>query len=177
MKSINFDGAYLKIGEGQDEYQYHTIHAMPIDGPEGEIIAIYELSPEELKQIAETGRIIYSRWTFHNQATCQHCQKITPVGFQPFRMSIEPIAFKSKLSYEGGAVVEVDMFVRHDGVHIPGYKKTPEGKFIKTDEPEPQPEPKEWFVECPICNCGTNKNNYNFCMNCGNSMNKGERFK
>lgn len=119
MKSINFPGAYMKIGEGQE--QYHTIHAMPIDGPEGEVVAIYELSPEELKQVNETGRIIYSRLTFGN-------------GFQPFRISTEPIPFKAKLTYSNGDKIEVDAFVHHDGVRIPGYSKTENGQYIKNDD-------------------------------------------
>lgn len=134
MKSIDFPGAFLKIGEGQDEY--HTIHAMPLDGPEGEVIAMYELTDEEVQQIVKTKKIFYSRWTFHNQSVCRHCNQITPTGFQPFRMSTEPIQFKAKLTFEGGDVREVDAEVGPDGVNVHGYTKTPEGKYIKNEEAE-----------------------------------------
>lgn len=132
MKSIDFKGAYMKIGAGQEEY--NVIHAMPLDNPQGEVLAVYKLSDEERAKVAETGIIYYSRLTFGNQTVCKHCQKITPVGFQPFLMSIEPLKFNVKLSYENGEVIEVEAELREDGVHIPGYTKTPEGKYVKATE-------------------------------------------
>ena len=62
MKSVPFAGATIEIGKGQP--QHNVIHAMPIPGPEGEIICCFELSDEELKQIIETKKIYYARWTF-----------------------------------------------------------------------------------------------------------------
>jgi hypothetical protein len=65
MKSVKIPGCNLEIGKGQSEY--HIIHAMSMPGPEGEIIACFELSDEELAQINVTRKIYYSRWTFgHN---------------------------------------------------------------------------------------------------------------
>lgn len=130
MKSIDFPGAIMKIGEGQE--QYHTIHALPCENDEGEIIAIYELTDEEIEQIVKTRRIIYSRLTFHNQVTCRHCNRITPTGFQPFRISTEPISIATKLVFED-KVEEVEALVGTEGVIIPGYSKTPDGKYIKDE--------------------------------------------
>lgn len=56
MKSIDFPGAYLKIGQGQDEY--HVIHAMPINNEQGEIIAMYELTDEEIEAIVQNNVFI-----------------------------------------------------------------------------------------------------------------------
>lgn len=130
MKSIDYPGAFLKIGGSQEEY--HTVHAMPLDGQEGEVVAIYELTEQEIAEIVKTKRIIYSRLTFGNQAVCKHCNQITPVGFQPFSMSAFPVPFKAKLDFSG-ELREVDAFIATDGVQIPGYSKTPEGKFVKND--------------------------------------------
>jgi len=74
MKSIKFPGCDLEIGKGQEEY--NVIHAMQVPGNEGEIIACFELSDEELKQINETKKIYYSRWTFGHP-------------FQPMRLFTE----------------------------------------------------------------------------------------
>jgi hypothetical protein len=128
MKSIDFPGAYLKIGEGQD--QYHTVHAMPLHNEEGEVLCMYKLSDEERAEIARTGIIYYSRWTFNNQTVCKQCLQITPTGFQPFLISAVPFRFKSQLDFDG-QLVEVECELREDGVHIPGYTRTPEGKYIK----------------------------------------------
>jgi hypothetical protein len=64
MKSIEFPGATLKIGKDQPEY--NTLHAMPIGGPQGEVICCFELSDEEISDIVKNKRIYYSRWTFNN---------------------------------------------------------------------------------------------------------------
>jgi hypothetical protein len=74
MKSIKFPGCNLEIGKGQPEY--NVIHAMQMPGPEGEIIACYELTDEEIEQILRTRKIYYSRLTFHQK-------------FQPMRLFTE----------------------------------------------------------------------------------------
>lgn len=131
MKSIDFPGAYLKIGEGQSEY--HTIHAMPIEGPEGEVICVYQLTEEEIRQIVETKTLFYSRWTFGNVCQCKKCGSTVPVGFQPMRIQTDPPHIKVKLSYPDGSLVEVDGELRPDGVHVPGYQKTASGQYVKID--------------------------------------------
>ena len=136
MKSIDFPGAYMKIGEGQD--QYHTIHAMPLDGEEGEVVCIYELTDEEVEAIVKNRKLFYSRLTFHNQTMCKHCMKITPTGFQPMLISATPLKMPVKLSYEDGQILEVMATLDVDGMTIEGYTKTPEGKFIKNDVQEGQ---------------------------------------
>jgi hypothetical protein len=73
MISIDFPGATLKIGKKQADV-YSVIHAMPMGGKEGEIIACFELSDEELAEVIKTKRIYYSRWTFG-------------YPFQPMRLS------------------------------------------------------------------------------------------
>lgn len=87
MKSIPFPGATLQIGKGQPEY--NVIHAMPVGGPEGEIIACFELTDEEVEQIVKTKKIFYSRWTFGGVVRCHHCSKVTASGFQPMRIFTE----------------------------------------------------------------------------------------
>lgn len=62
MKSIKFPGCSLEIGKGQSEY--NTLHAMHVPGPEGEVVMCFELSEDDLKQINQTKKIYYSRWTF-----------------------------------------------------------------------------------------------------------------
>lgn len=62
MKSIKFEGCNLEIGKGQAEY--NVIHGMHFPSNEGEIIACFELSDEELEKINKTKKIYYSRWTF-----------------------------------------------------------------------------------------------------------------
>ena len=62
MKSIKFPGATIEIGKGQSEY--NSLHAMPVPGPEGEVIICFELSDEEIKKITESKKIYYARWTF-----------------------------------------------------------------------------------------------------------------
>lgn len=119
MKSIDFPGAFLKIGAAQDEY--NTVHALPVEGsPEGEVIAIYELTDEEIQQIVHTKKLFYSRWTFGHK-------------FQPFRISTTPIQFNARLIFEGNGIEPVDVVaeVGPDGVQIQGYEKTEDGRFVK----------------------------------------------
>lgn len=121
MKSIDFPGAYLKIGEGQE--QYDTIHALPVDGEEGEVISVFELTDEEVAEIVRTKKLFYSRLTFKQ-------------SFQPFRMSAFPIPIKVKLLFSGedeSELKSLDAFVCETGVEIPGHTKTPEGKYVKND--------------------------------------------
>jgi hypothetical protein len=81
MKSIDFPGATLKIGKNQTDV-YNVLHAMPVPGPEGEIIVCFELSEEELKTIIETRKIYYSRLTFGNN--CMVCGQFH--GFAPMKI-------------------------------------------------------------------------------------------
>lgn len=62
MKSVKFEGCNLEIGKGQSEY--NVIHAIGIPGPEGEIVACYELDDEEIAELVKTKRIYYHRLTF-----------------------------------------------------------------------------------------------------------------
>lgn len=62
MRSIKFPGSNREIGRGQP--QYSVIHAMETPGFEGEIVAVFELTDEEIEIIKETKRITYVRWTF-----------------------------------------------------------------------------------------------------------------
>lgn len=129
MESLNFPGATLKIGGNQTDV-YNVIHAYPLDGPEGEVIAIYQLSEEELREINETKQIFYSRLTFRNECTCQHCGKKTQAGFQPMRLSTDPIAINVQMIDEKGDSKPVLAYVTATGLQIPGYQKTEEGKYV-----------------------------------------------
>lgn len=63
MQPLNFDGANIVFGANQPEYQ--PLHAEFVGKPEtGQINTCWELSPDELKQIQETGKIWVSILTF-----------------------------------------------------------------------------------------------------------------
>lgn len=62
MRSVNFPGANVKIGEGQPEY--NVIHAMIGDQEVGELICCFEFTDEEIQQIILSKRVYYSRLTF-----------------------------------------------------------------------------------------------------------------
>lgn len=63
MQPINFDGANIVFGANQPEYQ--PLPAECVGKPEtGQINTCWELSPDELKQIQETGKIWVSILTF-----------------------------------------------------------------------------------------------------------------
>lgn len=84
MKSIKFPGATIEIGKGQEDI-YNVLHAMPVPGPEGEVVVCFELAPEEIKRINETGKIYYSQWTFFQK-------------FSPMRLSVDLDERQQKLS-------------------------------------------------------------------------------
>lgn len=86
MKSIDFPGATLKIGANQTDI-YNVIHAMPVGGPEGEIIACFELTDDEIEEIVSTKKIYYHRWTFNGLSPCLKCGTINRVGFSPMRIT------------------------------------------------------------------------------------------
>ena len=63
MQPLNFDGANIVFGANQPEYQ--PLPAEFVGKPEtGQINTCWELSPDELKQIQETGKIWVSILTF-----------------------------------------------------------------------------------------------------------------
>lgn len=123
MTSLDFPGATLKIGANQTDI-YNVIHAYPIDGPEKEIFAIYELSEEERTEVAKTGKIYYSRLTFGSP-------------FQPMRLSTTPMEFNVQFNDENGDLMPEKHIaaVTEHGIVIPGYKKvtTEEGDLWKKD--------------------------------------------
>lgn len=65
MKPIKFDGANAVFGANQPEYQ--PLPAERVGNPYvGQIITCWELSPDELEKIKETGQIWLSTLTFRN---------------------------------------------------------------------------------------------------------------
>lgn len=62
MEPIKFDGANVVYGANQPEYKPLPAERRP--GRSGEIVTCWELSPDELKQIQETGKIWVSLLTF-----------------------------------------------------------------------------------------------------------------
>lgn len=74
MQSVEFEGCNLLIGKGQPEY--NVIHAKRIPGDLGMVVACFELSEEELRQVNNTKRIYYTRLTFGHP-------------FQPMRLLTE----------------------------------------------------------------------------------------
>lgn len=62
MHPLNFDGANVVYAANQPEYE--PLPAEYCGGKYGQINTLWELSPEELKQVQETGKIWLSVLTF-----------------------------------------------------------------------------------------------------------------
>lgn len=62
MKPIKFNGANVVYGANQPEYIPLPAERRP--GQSGEIVTCWELSPEEIKRVQETGKIWLSLLTF-----------------------------------------------------------------------------------------------------------------
>ena len=62
MEPIKFDGANVVYGANQPEYKPLPAERRP--GPCGEIVTCWELSPDELKRVQETGKIWLGVLTF-----------------------------------------------------------------------------------------------------------------
>lgn len=62
MEPVNFEAANVVFGANQPEYKPLPAEMRP--GQSGEIVTCWELSPDELKQIQETGKIWVSLLTF-----------------------------------------------------------------------------------------------------------------
>jgi hypothetical protein len=62
MQPLNFDGANVVFGANQPEYQ--PLPAEMRLGHSSEIVTCWELSPEELERVQETGKIWLSLLTF-----------------------------------------------------------------------------------------------------------------
>ena len=62
MEPLNFDGANVVYAANQPEYK--PLPAEYCGGKYGQINTLWELSPEELKQVQETGKIWLSVLTF-----------------------------------------------------------------------------------------------------------------
>ena len=62
MQPLNFDGANIVYGAKQPEYI--PLPAEYRGGKSGEILTCWELSPEELQRIQETGKIWVGVLTF-----------------------------------------------------------------------------------------------------------------
>lgn len=64
MKPVTFDGVNIVYGEGQKECQPLPAQRKEND-PHGEMITCWELSPEEMEQVKETGKVWLSVYTFN----------------------------------------------------------------------------------------------------------------
>lgn len=62
MQPLNFDGANVVFGAKQPEYI--PLPAEYRGGKSGEILTCWELSPEELKRLQETGKLWLGVLTF-----------------------------------------------------------------------------------------------------------------
>lgn len=63
MKPINFDGANVVFGAGQPEYQ--PLPAERVGKAQtGQINTCWEMDPDEIKKVQETGQIYVSLLTF-----------------------------------------------------------------------------------------------------------------
>ena len=64
MKPIKFEQANVKVAEKQDEYL--TLPAHHSGDMEGIVTSCWELTPEEIDQIKQSGKIYLQLWTFNN---------------------------------------------------------------------------------------------------------------
>ena len=64
MEPKQFDGANCVYGANQPEYK--DLPAQRYDGPLGQVVTCWKLSPEELRKVQETGEIWLSLLTFGN---------------------------------------------------------------------------------------------------------------
>ena len=64
MEPKKFDGVNCVYGANQPEYQ--DLHAQRYNGPLGQVVTCWQLSPEELQKVQETGEIWLSLLTFGN---------------------------------------------------------------------------------------------------------------
>lgn len=62
MEPIKFEGANIVYGANQPEYKPLPAEKRP--GQSGEILTCWELSPDELKRVQETGKIWLGVLTF-----------------------------------------------------------------------------------------------------------------
>ena len=62
MEPIKFDGANVVYGANQPEYKPLPAERRP--GRSGEVVTCWELSPDELKRVQETGKIYLGLLTF-----------------------------------------------------------------------------------------------------------------
>ena len=62
MEPVNFEEANVVFGANQPEYK--PLPAECRDGKSGEILTCWELSPDELKRVQETGKIWLGVLTF-----------------------------------------------------------------------------------------------------------------
>lgn len=62
MEPIKFDGANVVYGANQPEYKPLPAERRP--GCSGEVVTCWELSPDELKCVQETGKIYLALLTF-----------------------------------------------------------------------------------------------------------------
>lgn len=63
MTPLNFDGVNIVYAANQPEYE--PLPAEKRDGRCGEIVTCWELSPEELERVRETGKIWLAVLTFN----------------------------------------------------------------------------------------------------------------
>ncbi|PKP11977.1 MAG: hypothetical protein CVU09_00315 [Bacteroidetes bacterium HGW-Bacteroidetes-4] len=63
MKAIEFPQVNVRIAENQPEYE--TLPALVSSEPEGRITTCFQLSDEELKEIALTGKLWHLQLAFH----------------------------------------------------------------------------------------------------------------
>lgn len=134
MKSLEFPGATIKIGAGQTDI-YNVIHAYPLNDDRGEVMAIYELTPVEVAQIMESGKIYYSRLTFGSKCTCHNCGEVIPTGFQPMRISTEPIEIVVQMNGPDGNLMpeKYQAFVTDKGVQVIGWDRQEDGSYKKIE--------------------------------------------
>lgn len=77
MKPVQFPGSNVVLGKGQPEYL--PLPCLRLDNPEGTVISCWELSDEEIAELARTKRLWVSQLTFGAGFSPQLPQVETPL--------------------------------------------------------------------------------------------------
>jgi|GEM_PF-1535395 len=91
MKAIKFKGVNHIIAESQDEYR--TLPAFVAQDKEGTIVTCFELTPEEIRQINQTGKLWHVQLAFQQNMQPFSILTESPMVYnqEPAKKKVEPL--------------------------------------------------------------------------------------